>query len=68
MFGNSDQGGYSVLAQSDDNHDGVIDANDPAFSQLLVWRDANHNGTSEVGELAKLGDAAAVPAVLPCRS
>jgi hypothetical protein len=34
----------------------VIDSHDPAFSQLLVWQDANHNGVSDTGELIKLTD------------
>ena len=48
--------GIAALASLDTNHDGVIDAKDPAFSQLLVWQDANHNGVSDAGELTKLSD------------
>jgi VCBS repeat-containing protein len=48
--------GIAALASLDANHDGVIDAKDPAFSQLLVWQDANHNGVSDAGELTKLSD------------
>ena len=48
--------GIAALASLDTNHDGVIDSHDPAFSQLMVWQDANHNGVSDSGELAKLSD------------
>jgi hypothetical protein len=46
----------AALASLDTNHDGVIDAKDPAFSQLVVWQDANHNGVSDTGELTHLAD------------
>jgi T1SS-143 domain-containing protein len=48
--------GIAALASLDGNHDGVIDGQDQAFGDLVVWQDANHNGVSETGELAKLGD------------
>ena len=48
--------GIAALASLDGNHDGVIDAKDQAFGDLVVWQDANHNGVSEGGELIKLGD------------
>jgi T1SS-143 domain-containing protein len=48
--------GIAALASLDANHDGVIDSRDPAFSQLVVWQDANHNGVSDAGELTKLAD------------
>jgi VCBS repeat-containing protein len=55
-----DQGGYTnaltALASLDSNGDGVIDSADPAFADLLVWQDQNHNGRSETGELKSLAD------------
>ena len=48
--------GIAALASLDGNHDGVINNQDQAFGDLVVWQDANHNGVSETGELAKLGD------------
>jgi hypothetical protein len=37
--------------------DGVIDAKDPAWSRLLLWRDLNHNGISEPDELQSVSAA-----------
>ncbi|MBZ9745900.1 type I secretion C-terminal target domain-containing protein, partial [Mesorhizobium sp. CO1-1-7] len=48
--------GAAALASLDSNHDGVIDHNDAAFSSLLIWKDANANGTSDAGELSHLAD------------
>ncbi|MER9640591.1 DUF5801 repeats-in-toxin domain-containing protein, partial [Mesorhizobium sp. M0239] len=48
--------GAAALASLDSNHDGVIDHNDTAFDSLLIWKDANANGTSDAGELSHLAD------------
>ena len=48
--------GLAALADLDANHDGRIDANDPVFTQLNVWRDLNQDGISQPGELATLTD------------
>jgi hypothetical protein len=51
--------GYIALAVFDliasgGNEDGQIDARDAVFSRLRLWRDINHNGLSEYGELESL--------------
>jgi hypothetical protein len=46
--------GFEALADVDDNHDGRIDDRDSVWSQLLLWRDLNHNGISEPYEIARL--------------
>jgi hypothetical protein len=46
--------GFKALGDLDDNQDGLIDANDPAFAKLKVWVDANGNGVTDEGELKSL--------------
>ena len=46
--------GYAALAALDANGDGKVDASDPAFASLRVWRDANGDGLSEPEELRTL--------------
>lgn len=46
--------GFEAAAELDDNGDGKLDAADGAFGKLGVWRDLNHNGISEEGEIFAL--------------
>lgn len=55
--------GLEALRQHDRNTDGFIDAKDRVFARLLLWRDANHDGKSQPGELQGL-PAAGIRAVL----
>jgi hypothetical protein len=43
--------GFEVLAEYDANGDGVVDAGDPVWNDLLLWIDVNHDGVSEPNEL-----------------
>lgn len=43
--------GFAALAALDANGDGMLDARDPAFAELRLWRDASQDGQSDSGEL-----------------
>ena len=49
--------GFQALRDIDGNQDGRLDANDAAFAQLRIWRDANSNGVTDAGELLTLEQA-----------
>ncbi len=46
--------GFAALALLDANHDGVVDAKDPAFADLRLWQDRNHDGIAQEDELFAL--------------
>lgn len=46
--------GFAALAEMDGNGDGIVDAQDAAFANLRVWRDANLDGISQADELLTL--------------
>jgi hypothetical protein len=43
--------GFAALAALDANHDGVIDARDPMFAKLVLWRDRDGDAQASAGEL-----------------
>jgi hypothetical protein len=43
--------GFHALHEFDDNHDGMINSSDGIWSQLLLWRDWNHDGLSQPWEI-----------------
>jgi len=49
--------GYAALQVLDANNDGVIDSQDPDFTKLSVWVDANSNAKTDLGELRTLAQA-----------
>jgi hypothetical protein len=65
LFGNESFGrrhpdGFNALAELDTNRDGLINAADSAFGQLLLWTDADRDGRSTPSELTTLSRAGVV--------
>ncbi len=54
LFGGATVDGFTVLAQYDQNADGVIDSKDAVWKDLTVWQDANQDGVTQDGELTSL--------------
>jgi hypothetical protein len=49
--------GFQALAELDSNYDGIIDANDSAFSRLKIWQDIDGDGYSSSDELHTLDES-----------
>jgi len=52
--GRTARDGFEALAALDSNRDGVVDSNDPAYRELLLWQDSNSDGVSTPDELKPL--------------
>ncbi|WP_275044502.1 calcium-binding protein, partial [Pseudomonas asplenii] len=48
--------GFDALSDLDSNGDGVFDAQDAEFKNVLVWQDKNQDGISQAGELKSLNE------------
>ncbi len=48
------QNGFIALSTFDENQDLLIDANDPVWSRLQLWRDVNHDAISQSSELSAI--------------
>ena len=65
LFGNNTElstgskaaNGFAALTDLDDNHDGKLDGQDSAFTNLRVWKDGNSDGLVQSGELLALNAA-----------
>ena len=54
LFGGSTGQGFAKLASFDSNGDGLVDASDARFGELMLWQDANENHQTDAGELRSL--------------
>lgn len=54
LFGSPSVDGFALLAALDDNGDHVINQYDDAWSDLIIWKDANGDAVSQSGELHTL--------------
>jgi len=58
LFGGNNKGdGYAKLGAFDSNADGAVNADDAAFADLRIWKDANGNHQTDAGELLTLAAA-----------
>lgn len=49
--------GFAALVEFDANHDGRVDAEDPEFGKLMLWRDHDADRKSSLDELESLTSA-----------
>jgi serine-aspartate repeat-containing protein C/D/E len=57
LFGGNKGDGFAKLASFDSDGNGVVNASDARFGELLLWQDANSNHQSDAGELRTLAQA-----------
>lgn len=57
LFGSPDQTGFEELATLDSNADKVINNQDVAYNDILVWQDKSSNGIADTGEIKSLMQA-----------
>ncbi|MFO0946414.1 MAG: hypothetical protein U1D30_10765 [Planctomycetota bacterium] len=59
LFGdqNGAVGGFAELAKYDDDGNGQVDANDSVFASLMLFRDSNRDGRTDMGELVPISEA-----------
>ena len=55
--GKNAENGYEVLAELDEDKNGVVDARDPLFAKLLLWGDADRDGVCTPKELTPLSSS-----------
>ena len=60
LFGSQLLSGFAQLSHLDSNGDGIIDAQDADFAQLLLWQDLDSDGQTDEGELVSLTEAGLV--------
>lgn len=62
LFGGTDTdlNGFDKLAHLDENHDGRIDENDPAFAKLVLWADRDQDKRCSPRELTSVREAGIV--------
>jgi hypothetical protein len=48
--------GFYAMADLDDNHDGKLDNQDAAWSELKIWQDRDSDGITDAGELKTLDE------------
>ncbi len=57
LGGRTARHGFEALAALDANGDGVVDVQDPAFAELVLWADSDGDRISRPGELLPLSAA-----------
>jgi len=48
--------GFAAMALEGSNHDAKLDASDAHWKELRLWVDANHDGSTDAGELHSLAE------------